>query len=881
MPDLVGIVVVSHSRPLARAAVEFALEMAQGQPVRIAIAAGVATDAGSAAEGGVAVGFGTDGVAIADAIGQVASPAGVVVLMDLGSALLSAELALELLEEDLRGQVLLSPAPLVEGLVGAVVAAAGGGSRAEVAAEAEAGLFGKQSQLDPPPVPVSENPVTVSEDPVTVSEDPVTTVRGTFVVKDPQGLHARPAATLVAAVRTLGAPVWLRNRTTGAGPVPGGSLSRVATLGALAGHEIEVSVEGGRELQPALDELLATVGSSMARSGAEAGTGAPAQAGRRGGVGTAGRGPLAASPGIAVGSVLGLPLLGTLPTSTVGAPSSAPRAEPGAPSPESTAEAESEHERLDAAVAVVRADVRAVRDRVAAELGASEAGIFEAHLLLLEDPELLAAAEARLAEGAGATEAWSAALGRAEAEWAALADPYLRSRAADLAALREQVLDVLARPTGSAPVSSPAPGGGVLVAEDLTPAEAIRIDSSVVSGVVLAYGSPTAHSAILLRARGIPTVVAAGAEVLALAPGTVLALDGGTGELVVAPESQILAEFASRREAAHQRAARARANAAQPARTNDGVQIPVGANLGGVADAQAAAAAGADLAGLVRTEFLFLGRSSPPDEDEQVAAYGALAEALGGRRLTLRTLDVGGDKPLEYLPVPAGANPFLGVRGLRLSLLRPALFATQLAAIVRIAHETPVTVLFPMVSTVHELQAARSALDAAVRTVGKGTPEDLRVGAMIEVPAAALKVAALAGLVDEFSIGTNDLTQYALAAARGDGGVAALGDPWDPGVLQLIDAVCRGAAGRPVAVCGEFAADPDAVELLVGLGVRELSVTPAAVPAVKEAVRSVDARTAAVTAHEALLEPSAAAVRALLAGRRGGAATQLGPTRLA
>jgi phosphoenolpyruvate-protein phosphotransferase len=823
MPDLVGIVVVSHSRPLARAAVELALEMAQGQPVRIAVAAGVADIGG-------AVGFGTDGVAIADAIGQVAGPAGVVVLMDLGSALLSAELAFELLDDDLRERVLLSPAPLVEGLVGAVVAAAGGGSRAEVAAEAAAGLSGKQSQLEPPPG--------------SVSEPEVTTVRGTFVVKDPQGLHARPAAALVAAVRTLGAPAWLRNRTTGAGPVSGGSLSRVATLGALAGHEIEISVKGGPELQPALDELLATMGSSG--TGSSAGSPAGLQPA---GLPPAGGGALAASPGVAIG-----PVLGTFPASAVEVPSS-----------ESTAGAAIERERLDTAVATVRADVRAVRDRVAVELGAAEAGIFEAHMLLLEDPELLATAEARLAEGATAAEAWSAALGRAEAEWAALADPYLRSRAADLAALRTQVLDALARPAGSGHslVASGTEAAGVLVGADLTPAEAARLDPSVVSGVVLAYGSPTAHSVILLRARGIPGVVAAGSGVLGLAPGTVLALDGGTGELVVAPESQTLAEFAARREAADRGAARARTNAGRPARTSDGVQILVGANLGGVADAQAAAVAGADLAGLVRTEFLFLGRSSPPDEDEQVAAYRALAEALGGRRLTLRTLDVGGDKPLAYLPVPASANPFLGVRGLRLSLLRPALFATQLAAIVRIAHETPVTAMFPMVSTVDELRSARSALEVAVRAVGKGVPKGLRVSAMIEVPAAALKAAALAPLVDEFSIGTNDLTQYALAAARGDGTVAALGDPWDPGVLRLVEAVCRGAGRVPVAVCGEFAADPDAAGLLVGLGVRELSVTPAAVPAVKEAVRAVDVGTAAKLAARALAEPGPAEVRAL------------------
>ncbi|WP_345733595.1 putative PEP-binding protein, partial [Cryptosporangium minutisporangium] len=246
----------------------------------------------------------------------------------------------------------------------------------------------------------------------------------------------------------------------------------------------------------------------------------------------------------------------------------------------------------------------------------------------------------------------------------------------------------------------------------------------------------------------------------------------------------------------------------------------------------------------------------------------ALADALGGRRLTLRTLDVGGDKPLPYAPVPPGDNPFLGVRGLRFSLLRPDLFTAQLTAMVQVAYETPVTVLFPMVSTVDELTAARTALDDAVRAVGRGTPSGLRVGAMVEVPAAALKASALAPLVDVFSVGTNDLTQYTLAAARGDGGVAALGDPWDPAVLRLVDAVCRAAGDRvTVSVCGEFASEPGAAAVLVGLGVRELSVAPALVPGVKQAVREISAGSEAALAAEALTRGSTAEARALFTGR--------------
>jgi phosphocarrier protein FPr len=297
------------------------------------------------------------------------------------------------------------------------------------------------------------------------------------------------------------------------------------------------------------------------------------------------------------------------------------------------------------------------------------------------------------------------------------------------------------------------------------------------------------------------------------------------------------------------------------------VVVEVGANVGSAAEAAAARSSGADLVGLVRTEFLFLGRSEAPDVDEQAATYRAIAEAMGGRRITLRTLDVGGDKPLPYVEQPAEVNPFLGLRGLRLSLARPALLAAQLTAVVRVAKETPISVMFPMVATLGELLLARSALDEAVREEAAGQwPAGLQVGVMVEIPALALKARSVVPHVDFLSIGTNDLAQYALAAERGNPSVADLGDALDPGVLWLIGAVCAAASDQAlVAVCGELAGDPVAVAALIGLGVRELSVAPPAVPAIKQAVRTVDARAATSLAEELLTLPDAAAARSRLA----------------
>jgi phosphoenolpyruvate-protein phosphotransferase len=297
--------------------------------------------------------------------------------------------------------------------------------------------------------------------------------------------------------------------------------------------------------------------------------------------------------------------------------------------------------------------------------------------------------------------------------------------------------------------------------------------------------------------------------------------------------------------------------------------VRVEANIAGPQDVPAAVACGADGVGLLRTEFLFLGSDTMPDEDEQIAAYTAVADALGGRPLTVRTLDAGADKPLPYLALPAEANPFLGVRGLRLSLARPEQLRLQLRAVLRAAAGRDVRVMFPMVADIDELRRAREILDearASLTAQGVPVPDRIETGIMLEVPAAALLAETLAPLVDFFSVGTNDLTQYTLAAERGNPGVAALFDPLHPAVLRLIERTTKAAAatGRRVAVCGEVAGDPLAVTLLVGLGVTELSMTPVSIPAAKEAVRATHAGLAAGLACEALAADSAAAVRRLL-----------------
>lgn len=533
---------------------------------------------------------------------------------------------------------------------------------------------------------------------------------------------------------------------------------------------------------------------------------------------------------------------------------------------------------------------------MAHDLGPDEAEIFDALALMLDDEALLGPARAAVDDGRSAGRAWADAVAAVTARYAALDDPYQRERAADVDDVGRRVLRALAAgatdpdapgpdaPGRAAPAAAPAPAPSaaetspaspsIVVARDLTPLDAAGLDRALVAGIATAQGGPTSHGAILARALGVPAVLGLGDALLGLRDDTPAILDGDAGLLIPHPSPGTTADYRERAARAAAAAEQARAAAHDPAITRDGAAVEVAANAGSAQDAADAVAAGADGVGLFRTEFAFLDRAQAPSEDEQVAIYSRAAEALGGRPLVIRTLDAGADKPLPYLAMPPEANPFLGVRGVRLGLARPELLATQLRAIVRTAaaHEQ-VKLMFPMIATIEELRAARALLDAALEQTRAQPRDGFEVGIMVEVPAAALTAVQLAREADFFSLGTNDLTQYVLAAERGNAALAQLADGLHPAVLRLVDEVCRAARahGRWVGVCGELAADPLAAPLLVGLGVRELSVAAPSVAAVKAAVRLLDAEDAEALAHAALAAESADAVRTMVVSDDGAA----------
>ena len=808
------------------------------------------------------------------AIEEAWSEDGVLVLMDLGSAVLSAEMALDLLPEERRGRVLLSEAPLVEGAVAAAVAAGRGATLEEAAEEARGGLAAKSAHLAPrraPPSAPNGSPSGVRAAPPPRGPTVGLTVRNRL------GLHARPAALFVRTAAGFDADVTVSNVTDGRGPVSARSLNAVATLGVRHGHEILVQATGpqAKEALAAIRRLAdddfgdppQTVTQSGVRAAADRALPAAelaallpassisARAGERvqrpASASPPARGTilqgLPASPGIAVGAARWL--------------RATPLEVPDAPSADPAAELEA----LERALVAAGDEIRRARQSIAGRAGDYEAAIFDAHLLFLDDEALLVPARAEIGgECKNAARAWADAVAAAAAEWEILDDPYQRARVADLRAVGEQVLRHLLH----LPPVLDVGATGIVVAPDLTPAEIVRLDRSRVLGVACAFGGPTSHLAILAGALGLPAVVGAGEALLDVREGTVLALDGEAGTIILDPPAAALRTADERRATWGRERAEALERAPLPAVTRDGLLIGVAANVATMEDIQAAVAAGADGVGLLRTEFLFLVADHMPGEDEQEQAYRTAAEALGGRPLTIRTLDVGADKQLPSVSSAHEQNPSLGLRGIRLGLSRPELLATQLRAVLRVAADHPVRVMLPMVTSVDEVRQARELLqDAREHLVAAGAPvpEHIEVGIMVEVPAAALTVEAFVCHVDFFSLGTNDLAQYVCAADRGNARVAALADALHPAVLRLIDRVARAAraGGRRAGVCGEVAGDPLAVPLLLGLGVGDLSMAPARIPAAKQAVRATDVRSARRLAQEALAARSAAEVRLL------------------
>ena len=678
-------------------------------------------------------------------------------------------------------------------------------------------------------------------------------------VLNPHGLHARPAKQLVQVARAQAAPVNVRLEEGSPTSVSAASLTKVIGLGARRGQWLVLSAEGN-EAPQALAEIASAIESGLGEKVAPFDSGrerlAPQHTHQEPTIkplaADTSHTAIAASPGLAIGPVF------------VIRPQHFDY-------PEHADNPDRELTRLHNAVQEGIAQLEALVRNAA---GGEVADILSMHEEMLDDPELHRAAEDAIREGRSAEAAWWEAIDTAAHAQEMLADRLLAERAADLRDVGRRVLSILCDIQLPEPPDHPY----ILVMDDIGPSDVARLDTSRVRGLLTERGGATAHSAILARALGIPAVVGAGKAVMALANASMMILDGERGRVIPSPSEERLRRAEQNLLDLREREADAWERRFETAQTRDGHHVEVAANLGNTAHAEDAVERGAEGVGLLRTEFLFMAHSSAPDLATQTTEYRQAIDALNGRPLVARTLDVGGDKPLPYWPVPQEDNPFLGLRGIRLALTEPEVLETQLRALLMAAAPVvgsedtprPLRIMLPMVKDVAEFRAAKAIFDRLLAEIpADQRATDVQLGVMIEIPSSALLAPTLAAEVDFFSVGTNDLTQYTLAIDRGHPELSAQADGLHPAVLRLIQMTVDAAhaQGKWVGVCGELASDTAAIPVLVGLGVDELSVSARQIPLVKARLREFDLAEAQASAQLALSQAISDDVRDALEAR--------------
>lgn len=828
----VGLVIVSHSAKLAAGIVELAGLMVQGKASIAAAGGGIDDISGTAAD------------KIASAIQSVNGPDGVLVLLDMGSAILSTEMAVEMLDDEQQRRVRISAAPLVEGAVAAALEASLGHSLVAVQKAAEATASVEQLRRLKP---LAESEVT-EERPPSIEAAPAQgqdTIQVTLTLTNPTGLHARPASLFVQAAAQFQARV----RASGRGKeTDASSIVGVLSLGLRQGDTLGLSASGS-DAQAAIESLSELVRANFYET--PAGTTSDATLSPV----PATRPPVALQPGepwhviqTSAGVALGPALLFT--SSSINANEIERRAiDP--------ARVFAEQERLRQALAAAADELHELASRLQDSIGKEQAAIFDAQALMLRDPVLSKAALQQIEqEHIDAASALASASEQYASEIASLDDPLLAARAVDV---RDATIRAILRLRGQeAPRQdmSSASQPVILVARALLPSDTAQLSPENVLGIVTVEGGFTAHAAILARALGIPA--AAGlpeSALLLIRSGDEVGLDADNSLFYHHPTPEVGAQLAQRGTERRQQQAALKAVARQthaPLLIN-GRAIHLMANAGSEAEVGAARQWGAEGIGLLRTEFLFARAKTLPDEEAQRELYAGIFRAFAGDApqqtgpIVVRTLDAGADKPMPALDAVLGPmkedNPALGLRGIRIQLAHEELLEQQLSALLRAAAETGIElhIMFPMITTVEELLAARAVFQRVydrLRKQGLSLPAHVPVGIMVEVPAAVIMAAELAEIADFFSIGSNDLSQYTLASDRTNPNLASLYHPMQPAVLRSIRQVAEAGqqAGKPVAVCGESAGDPRVAPLLVALGVSELSMTPNALPAVRSAL---------------------------------------------
>ncbi len=659
------------------------------------------------------------------------------------------------------------------------------------------------------------------------------------VIHNKTGFHARPATNFVDLAKSFRSEIKVRH---GDEVANGKSLISLLQLGIEHGATIRVSAQGD-DAKIALQALQAAVASGLGDEDEEPTPTAAASA-KHGWV-----------PQHAVMTIAGVPASGGLAIGPVRQYVSKPIVVEDQPG-----DAATEGNKLQEALNEAQAELDKLYEEVKTRLGANKAAIFRVHTEMLNDEQMVMQTVSLIYQNHGAAWAWQNVINGRVNQMKQIDDPTLAARAVDLSDVGQRVLRHMVGSTGEAPLALNTPV--ILVSPDLTPSDTASFDPDTILGICTARGGPTSHTAILARSLGIPAIVGAGDTVTDIPEGTLCILDGESGSLYLKPSESDVQAAKGMQQQIRQKQDEAFGTRLAPAVTTDGKQIEIAANINSAKDAPNAVAAGAEGVGLMRTEFLFLARESIPSEEEQFVAFRDMVQALGGRSLIIRTLDIGGDKEVPYLNIPKEDNAFLGVRGIRFCLARPDLFIPQLRAIYRASAYGPVKVMFPMISTLEDWQQARAAAEQVRQELRAPV---IPLGIMVEVPSAAIIADQFAKEVDFFSVGTNDLTQYVLAMDRLHPLLAKQADALHPAVLRMIAQTVQAASkeGKWVGVCGGVAADPKGAALLMGLGVSELSVTIPTIATIKAHIRSHSFADMQRMAQQALQCRTAAEVRSL------------------
>ncbi|MEN0047137.1 MAG: phosphoenolpyruvate--protein phosphotransferase [Bacteroidota bacterium] len=803
---MISIVLVSHSRKLAEGVKELALQMSQHK-VKLEAVGGIETEG--------KIDIGTDPEAILKAISKLGKEGEVLVLMDIGSAIMSAELAKEMLLPEIEEKVYLCEAPLVEGAIAACTQAMIGASIESVIAEAKNALIGKTSLLTPREQVAQPRSELLSETTVYESFD--------LLVPNILGLHARPAVRLVEIVSRF--EVNATVSTSKENFVSAKSISQIGTLGAkqgdtlhfrIAGQDSELLITALKKFQKdnfgdsKRDEQAAKKSSKLAVSVVETSDSNGVIQG------------IAASRGIAIGKAK--VIKNNLPTVIK----------------ENVSDSDSEVEKLETALQKVIRQFKATQATLQVAKK-EEAQIFEFHILFLEDRGFLQKViQSIQSEKINAAYAWKENMEQIKQQYLKMNTTYLQERIADITEIGNKVLlELIGFKQEDIQPEKPS----ILVIEELGPAQTINLDKSKVLGIVTAKGGDTSHSAILSRSLGIPAIVGIGNAIDRIQNGEEVAIDGTIGTIWIGNQQvETLQRIREQKKLETQRAQQLLIKAQEPAITKNYKQISILANVSSPEEAKLAYQNGAEGIGLYRTEFLYMNRNEAPSETEQYEVYRSVAANMQGYPVTIRTLDVGGDKPIPYLKIPEEKNPFLGLRGARYCLQNTDLFKTQLRAICRVSAESPVRVMFPMIGVLEEVMAAKEILkEVQIELKKEQIPfnPEMPVGIMIEIPSIVFLLDNLSKELDFLSIGTNDLTQYLLATDRENETVAKYRSALHPTVLRALQYILANSEIE-VGMCGELAGNPLATNLLLAFGLEKFSMNSPVIPSIKEIIRHFD-----------------------------------------